>query len=972
MLPPGRQLGKYRIIRSLGTGGMAEVYEAEDEIFGRNVALKVLPTEFGRNSDAIQRFHREIRAAAKLNHHGIVTVYDSGTEPDGTLYYAMRLLTGGDLRRIIEEGLSPIDALLILRDVSHAFAHAHAAGLVHRDIKPENILFDEQGIPVVTDFGIAKLREGNSKVTRTGTYVGTPRYMSPEQFKGSAVDARADLYCLGVVLYEMLAGAPPFEGEELVVLMYKHLMETAPRLPPQCAWLQGLVDKLMAKDPADRPQSTEELIELIDQLISEHPEQVETSQARRPTEQGGRRAATPRSFRPGAGRISTKPPTTMDTAVSSFATQVSMDGVRLREAEQKRKAEIEAQLKAEEEARRKAIEEARLRSEWEAQRKAAEEARLQAEWEAHRKATEEVRRKAEQEARLKAAEEARLKAEQEARERAAEEARLKAELEAQRKAELEAQRKAEQAARDKAAAEARLKAELEAQRKAAEQARLKAEQEAQRKVAEQASLKAEQAAREKAAEEARLKAEQEARRKAEKEARFRAEEEAARREAEAANGPAAPGSIEFPTHAAYRDSQASPRIGQDISIAPAAADGRSLIDPVAAGGGSQQASAPVSLLARFQALPLAARAGAGGGGALLLVLILLLALRSGGSSAPAPAPPASASTATPPALVAEQINPAAAPPSPDKTAEPPPEMTPAPPPAPAAQAEPEPSGRTVTAAAAHQPPPRPAPQKQAPPAQQPVAMPLTLAAKLQPAAPQAQTPPPAPVAPPPPPQVAETPRPQSHPASAAQSPGVLDPLLLAAAREDSSRGATATAPTASSKPLPAGAPALSASTATSTSGSQLALASSAPPLSGGSDGSAKWRGSWSATTSWNKSLEGTSCDAEVTEDWSLVIRDDLSGKFTVQSSSTAKEDPACAPLKVGSTHWGGTLSASDAEPGRVSLRLRFSACFRGDCEAQRSWSEYQSQALNAGANYSAGSDSLTVELRGQTVRFTRQ
>ena len=183
MLEEGEKVGKYTIVRSLGSGGMADVYEAIDPSLDRRIALKVLPPELTRNKQLIQRFQKEVRAAAALNHHGIVTVFEVG-EHEGLHFYSMRMLTGGDLRDRIEAGLSVIEALAILRELADAFAHAHAAGFVHRDVKPENIIFDEQGYPVLTDFGIAKAVDSGTRVTATGVSVGTPRYISPEQARG--------------------------------------------------------------------------------------------------------------------------------------------------------------------------------------------------------------------------------------------------------------------------------------------------------------------------------------------------------------------------------------------------------------------------------------------------------------------------------------------------------------------------------------------------------------------------------------------------------------------------------------------------------------------------------------------------------------------------------------------------------------------------------------------------------------------
>ena len=264
-MQPGTQLGRYRLLRKLGAGGMADVYEAEDATLKRRVALKVLPPEMSRTPEFTQRFETEVLAAASLNHHGIVTVYEVGHQ-DSHHFYAMRLLTGGDLRDRIAQGLTSTQALSILRQVAGAFAHAHAKGFVHRDVKPENILFDEQGIPVLTDFGIVKALESDVSLTKTGHGIGTPRYVSPEQASGKAVDARADLYSLGVILHEMLTGEPPYDGNDAMTLIYQHMSAPIPRLPKPLSHLQPLLDRLMAKDLPDRVPSAEELIKQVEAL----------------------------------------------------------------------------------------------------------------------------------------------------------------------------------------------------------------------------------------------------------------------------------------------------------------------------------------------------------------------------------------------------------------------------------------------------------------------------------------------------------------------------------------------------------------------------------------------------------------------------------------------------------------------------------------------------------------------------------
>lgn len=262
----GTRIGHYTIVRRLGAGGMADVFAAEDGKLGRTVALKILPHEFGRNSQLVTRFEREVRAAANLNHSGIVPVFDVG-ECDGLHYYSMRLLTGGDLRKRIKAGFGEREALILARELAGAFAHAHERGFVHRDVKPENILFDERNNPVLTDFGIAKALHGDTKVTATGVSVGTPKYIAPEQARGQAVDARTDLYSLGVIIYEMLTGEPPFQAPDALSLIFKHVSEPVPRLPEPLARHQALIDTLMAKEADGRPESANLLVKLLDEQI---------------------------------------------------------------------------------------------------------------------------------------------------------------------------------------------------------------------------------------------------------------------------------------------------------------------------------------------------------------------------------------------------------------------------------------------------------------------------------------------------------------------------------------------------------------------------------------------------------------------------------------------------------------------------------------------------------------------------------
>ena len=263
---PNTEFGKYRILRLLGQGGMADVYEAEETSVGRIVALKVLPAAFARDEERARRFAKEIQASAKLDHPNIVSVFDVG-EVDGLHYYTMSVLPGGDLNdRLKNAALTPADALRITREIASALAYAHDNGFVHRDVKPENILFREDGSAVLTDFGIARATVGGTRMTATGLSIGTPHYMSPEQARGKDVDGRSDLYALGVVFHEMLAGKVPFDAQDSFAVGLMHINNPAPQLPPALAKFQPILDRLLAKDPADRYQNGAELIEDLERI----------------------------------------------------------------------------------------------------------------------------------------------------------------------------------------------------------------------------------------------------------------------------------------------------------------------------------------------------------------------------------------------------------------------------------------------------------------------------------------------------------------------------------------------------------------------------------------------------------------------------------------------------------------------------------------------------------------------------------
>lgn len=265
-LPEGHSLGTLTIIRLLGSGGMADVYEALDNRLGRHVAVKVLPQEYSRNQDFIMRFEREVKASAALSHPNIVTVFEFGSE-DSLNYYTMRLLNGGDLRDRITKGMTIVDVLTTMRGVLQAFQHAHSRGFVHRDVKPENIMYDEQGTPTLTDFGIAKVLDSQTQMTQTGMAVGTPRYISPEQATGKPVDGRSDLYSLGCILYEMLTGSSPYKADTPIATIFQHVNEPIPVLSDEYSQFQPLLEKLMAKSPETRMQSADEALAYIDETF---------------------------------------------------------------------------------------------------------------------------------------------------------------------------------------------------------------------------------------------------------------------------------------------------------------------------------------------------------------------------------------------------------------------------------------------------------------------------------------------------------------------------------------------------------------------------------------------------------------------------------------------------------------------------------------------------------------------------------
>ena len=253
--------GRYRVVRKLGGGGMADVYLCEDLTLGRHVAVKVLLQRYLNDPTFVERFRREAKAAAGLNQQNLVAIYDWG-ELDGTYYIVMEYVEGETLKDLIRRRgrLSGNESVNVTLQLLAAVDFAHRSGIVHRDIKPQNVMLDRGGTVKVMDFGIA--RAGDSGMTEAGSILGTAQYLAPEQAKGHPVDERSDLYSVGVVLYEMLTGTVPFKGDSAVTVALKHVNEV-PREPAELVpglpySMNQIVLKAMAKDPADRYQSAAE------------------------------------------------------------------------------------------------------------------------------------------------------------------------------------------------------------------------------------------------------------------------------------------------------------------------------------------------------------------------------------------------------------------------------------------------------------------------------------------------------------------------------------------------------------------------------------------------------------------------------------------------------------------------------------------------------------------------------------------
>ena len=261
----------YQIEHEIGHGGMATVYLATQQSLGRKVALKVMSPALAADRTFGQRFQREAHTVARLSHPNIITVHDIGSV-EHYHYIALEYIEGGDLKaRLAQGALAPEEALGIIGKIAAALAYAHDQRVIHRDVKPENILFRADGSPVLTDFGIARAAGAGTRMTATGSSIGTPHYMSPEQARGKEVDPRADLYSLGVMLYEMLTGKVPFDAADTYAIGLMHITEAPPALPDSLLRYQPLLDRLLAKDPDARYQSGKALEEDIRRLLAGGP-----------------------------------------------------------------------------------------------------------------------------------------------------------------------------------------------------------------------------------------------------------------------------------------------------------------------------------------------------------------------------------------------------------------------------------------------------------------------------------------------------------------------------------------------------------------------------------------------------------------------------------------------------------------------------------------------------------------------------
>lgn len=266
----GLSIGQYRVLELIGRGGMATVYRAHQAALDRHVAVKVLPPYLASDPDFSERFRREARAIARLEHPNILSVHDFG-EHEGVSFIVMPLVTGGSLKQRMGSPWPVQAALNMCSQVAHALDYAHSHGVIHRDVKPANVLLAAGEWALLADFGLAKLIGSSAGITRSGVSMGTPAYMSPEQGQGLEVDARADVYSLGVLLFEMLAGTAPYRADTPLAVIWKQINDPVPSLcarnpavPPEA---DAIIEKALAKHPGDRFDSAGEFIEALQAAV---------------------------------------------------------------------------------------------------------------------------------------------------------------------------------------------------------------------------------------------------------------------------------------------------------------------------------------------------------------------------------------------------------------------------------------------------------------------------------------------------------------------------------------------------------------------------------------------------------------------------------------------------------------------------------------------------------------------------------
>lgn len=252
----------YRVLRQIGEGGMSKVYLAQRGALESPVVLKIVDAKLAQDETFVLRFARECQLLARIQHENVVKIHDYSVDANRP-YLAMEYFASGDLKSRIRGGLPAITSLKIMMQIAKAIDAVHSAGLVHRDLKPHNIMFRDRDQLALVDFGLAKPIDPSTtaqmQLTQDGMILATPVYMSPEQCLGKQQDARGDLYSCGVILFEMLAGAPPFSGDNPAALAYQHVNAEVPKLPPRVAGFQSVVEKLLAKNPENRFQSAKEL-----------------------------------------------------------------------------------------------------------------------------------------------------------------------------------------------------------------------------------------------------------------------------------------------------------------------------------------------------------------------------------------------------------------------------------------------------------------------------------------------------------------------------------------------------------------------------------------------------------------------------------------------------------------------------------------------------------------------------------------